>query len=331
MISYSVAIRTLGTAGEKYEKLLDAIQKQTIKPEKIVVVLPEGYKPPEYPKWGGVEYVYSKKGILYQRIEALRYITSEYIFFCDDDVEPEPNFVEKLSEPLQSGEYDCASGPLLEFFPPKGIKYVFASLLGGACVMLHGRKNNYVRVLGTGGWSYNRSIDVNEHKLFDAQALAGTCFLAKADAMRNVHFEDELWTERNGLALYEDQIMFYKLHINGYKVCVVSDAFYIHNDGKTSTKGLKLEPIYASSCHHYVFWHRFLYLPCKNPMRRLWLRVCIEYKIIMGKLYGIFLSLCGRRTLEARRVAAKGVRDAKKYVKSSEYLDISSVIVRRKE
>ena len=42
-VKYSVAIRTLGTAGEKYIKLLKSIDAQTIKPEKVIVVLPEGY------------------------------------------------------------------------------------------------------------------------------------------------------------------------------------------------------------------------------------------------------------------------------------------------
>ena len=46
MISYSIAIRTLGKAGKKYQKLLNSITKLNVQPEKIIVVLPEGYKPP---------------------------------------------------------------------------------------------------------------------------------------------------------------------------------------------------------------------------------------------------------------------------------------------
>ena len=55
-----------------------------------------------------------------------------------DDVELSADFIEKLAEPLKRGRYDCSAGPLLEFFPPKGKKYLLASVLGGACVMLHG-------------------------------------------------------------------------------------------------------------------------------------------------------------------------------------------------
>ena len=98
---YSIAIRTLGTAGEKYVKLLNSIEALTIQPEKLIVVLPEGYSLPEY-KIGREKFVFSPKGMIIQRLKALEYITSDFILFCDDDVELETEFVEKLVEPLAS-------------------------------------------------------------------------------------------------------------------------------------------------------------------------------------------------------------------------------------
>ena len=64
MISYSIAIRTLGKAGKKYQKLLNSITKLNVQPEKIIVVLPEGYKPP-VEKIGTECFVYSKNCLLY--------------------------------------------------------------------------------------------------------------------------------------------------------------------------------------------------------------------------------------------------------------------------
>ena len=107
MISYSIAIRTLGKAGKKYQKLLNSITKLNVQPEKIIVVLPEGYKPP-VEKIGTECFVYSKKGMIPQRLFALQYITSEYTLFCDDDVELSADFIEKLAETtgLTTGELD---------------------------------------------------------------------------------------------------------------------------------------------------------------------------------------------------------------------------------
>lgn len=45
---YSVAIRTLGTGGEKYRKEIESLHSQTIKPKNIFVFIAEGYKRPDF-------------------------------------------------------------------------------------------------------------------------------------------------------------------------------------------------------------------------------------------------------------------------------------------
>lgn len=322
--TYSIAIRTLGTAGEKYRKLLKSISSLTVQPEKIVVVLPEGYNPPR-DQIGTEKFVFAQKGMITQRCKALEYINSDFILFCDDDVELESHFIEKLSVPLVSKEYDCSAGPLLDFFPPAGMKYLVASLLGGACKMVHGCRNTYVRILKTGGWSYNRSIDAKNHKIYKTESLPGTCFFIRTDAIKNIHFEDEIWAERNGYAAFEDRIMIYKLVKNGYKVCVVSDASYKHNDGKTSTAILKMEPIYAGAFNHYVFWHRYLYSLSSNLVDKLWLKICISYYMVMSRLYNKMLQAVGRSNIQTYHAMMQGFSDAKEFVKSVEYKNLPSV------
>lgn len=323
--SYSVAIRTLGTAGEKYNKLMDSINKQVIQPKEVVVVLPVGYKIPDC-RIGNENFVFSKKGMIEQRLFALNYITSDYILFCDDDVEFPPDFVQKLSDAFFSGKYACAAGPLLSFFPPPGIKYLIASFLGGACVMLHGKKHQYVRLLNTAGWSYNRDINTNEHKFYDTDSLAWTCFCVSKKAVESIHFMDESWADVNGYAGYDDQLFFTKLKLNGYQSCVVSDAYYIHNDGKTSKDNMKLEPIYAQKRNHYVFWHRCMYSICKNPLKKVWMKICIEYFIRINLIYNRF-KLKKEYGQDAYDIAVKGFKDGKKYIRSDEYKSLPPVIV----
>lgn len=320
MFSYSIAIRTLGTAGEKYQKLLNSIKALAPKPEKVIVVLPEGYELPKE-KLGFEEFVFSPKSMIIQRLAAINYISSDYILFCDDDVEFPSDFVRKLVKPLLTGEYACSSGPLLEFFPPAGMKYMLASVLGGACVMLHGRENKYVRILNTGGWSYNRSIKVDEHKIYDTDSLAWTCFLISKKAMQRIVFEDELWAEKRGYAAFEDRAMFYKLKLNGYKTCVVSDANYIHNDAKTSTKELKLTPVFCRAFNHYIFWHRFLFSSTKFPLLKLWRKICIEYYICMQWLYTL-------KNKEIHEASLKGFYEAKQFIQSVEYKELPSIYKR---
>ena len=45
-MEYSVAIRTLGKAGDKYRRLLESINAQSCKPAKIVVYIADGYEIP---------------------------------------------------------------------------------------------------------------------------------------------------------------------------------------------------------------------------------------------------------------------------------------------
>ena len=66
MTEYTAVIRTLGTAGEKYQKLLDSLITQTFKPKDIIVYIAEGYSIPK--ETVGIEqYVYVKKGMVAQR------------------------------------------------------------------------------------------------------------------------------------------------------------------------------------------------------------------------------------------------------------------------
>lgn len=323
--SYSVAVRTLGTAGEKYQKLLNSIANQTIQPEKIVVVLPEGYNPPKE-QLGSEEFVFCKKGMVIQRLEALKYIDSEYVLFTDDDIEFESTYIEKLKNSVENG-YSCAAGPLLELLPPDNMKYFFASILGGACVMFRGKEKYYIRILRTGGWSYHH-IDTTENKIYETESLPWANFLISKNVMHEIAFEDELWVEKTGYSAFEDRVMFYKLIKNGYRIGVVADAHYMHNDAKSSFASVKLEPIYAAAFNHYVFWHRFLYSLSKNPIEKLWMKICISYYIGMGSVYGKLLMKSGRRTKEQNEASQKGFTDAKNYVKSQEYQNLPKVIQR---
>ncbi len=317
--TYTVAIRTLGTSGERYKKLLNSIEALVPAPDQVIVVLPEGYSAPKE-TLGYEQFLFCPKGMINQRLYALSQIESEYILFCDDDVSFDSNFVRKLVDPLVNNHYDCSAGPLLDFFPPKNIKYLLASLLGGACVMLHGRKRDYVRILNTGGWSYNRNINLNKHQFYRTESLPWTCFFIKRTAIENIHFEDEMWCEQHGYAAFEDRVMFYKMILNGYKICVVSDALYFHNDGKTSTNDTNLKLSYIRTFNHYVFWHRCLYNVSQSISKKIWQRICITYYEMMQKLYAL-------RSKEIQYQVCDGFRDAKKYINSHEYRNLPNIII----
>lgn len=55
-----MAIRTLGTSGDKLVRELNSIYNQTVQPEKVVIYIAEGYPRPSN-QIGDEEYVWVKK------------------------------------------------------------------------------------------------------------------------------------------------------------------------------------------------------------------------------------------------------------------------------
>ena len=107
-MEYTAVIRTLGTAGKKYQILLDSLVAQTIKPKDIIVYIAEGYpKPKETVCFE--KYIYVKRGMLSQRALTYNEVETEYILCLDDDVYLPPNGVEVLFKQLKDNNADVIS------------------------------------------------------------------------------------------------------------------------------------------------------------------------------------------------------------------------------
>lgn len=95
MIDFSISIRTLGTAGEKYEKCIRAIAQQTILPKEIIVVIDDKAKIAGLYKCGLERFVVSRRGMVWQRLVGIKENTSDWLMLLDDDVAFPPDFAEK--------------------------------------------------------------------------------------------------------------------------------------------------------------------------------------------------------------------------------------------
>lgn len=115
---YSVAIRTLGTAGEKYQKTLDSIAAQTIQPKEIIIVLAHGYEKPKE-LLGYERFVFVDKGMVNQRIAGFQESSSEYTLALDDDVAFPANFVNSLFDTMEQTDANLVS-PIVKEINIKG-------------------------------------------------------------------------------------------------------------------------------------------------------------------------------------------------------------------
>ena len=317
-MSYSVAIRTLGQSGEKYRKLLKSIENSELSPEKVIVILPEGCGIPS-DRLGYEEFHFCKKGMISQRMEALSYIDSEYTFFVDDDIEFGPDFTCRLLKPLEERLYDCSTGPLFSFFP-KSIPGKVTGFLTASVSPAVVRRDKYVRLLRSGGWSYNR-IDTSKHRYYPTESFAWTCFMIRTDTAKSIDMKKAAWwVGVFGYDYGDDRVFACELERNGYKACIVSDAFYIHNDAGTSI-GNEYRRKFCTYYFQYVFWHKYIKVR-KGIFNRILNRICFEYSSFMLFLYCLIKSFRKPYYIKA---FVKGRQAGKGLISSEKETNIDSV------
>lgn len=324
MINYSVIIRTTGKAGEKYQKLLNSISYLVPQPAEVIVVLPENHEKPKE-QLGWETFLFSKKGMVTQRLVGINYCKTHYALICDDDVCFGKDFVEKLHQPILEEKASLSSGPLLSFLPPRGIASICYALTGAAIPKLFSR-GKYISVLPTTGYSYYRKVKACQYRYLEAESLPWTCFYGSIAEIKRIHMEEEQWLQLHGYASMDDQTMFYKAYLMGIKTVIVPDASYQHLDARTSRRVLS-EIAYAMEFNRYVFWHRFIY-NTDNGLKKIWDKICIEYYYFMKWFYNRARLLTGGLDKIAIKVKKQAIIDAKQYVKSAEYMRLPKIAIK---
>lgn len=317
IFSYSVVIRTLGTAGYKYQQLLNSLDKQTIQPEKILVYIAEGFPLPKE-TIGKEEYVYVKKGMVAQRALDYKEVRSKYILFLDDDVFLPENSVELLYKYLLENKADVIS--------PDVFPNAERSIVGKFMMYMSGRmkarkddgKWGY-KVMRNSGYSYNNNP---KSGVYLSQTNAGPCFFCKKEDFLKIHFEDELWMDKQKYALGDDQVMFYKMYLLGLKQLTWFNSGIKHLDAGTAMRNEEKEImlIYSDFRFKTIFWHRFIYKPDHSVVSVSWSFLCIMYSL----LFALFISLV-KFEIDIFKIKFSAIKDAINFINSNEYKEIPPI------
>ena len=323
-MEYSIVIRTVGKAGEKYQKLLDSIKKLNVQPAEVLVVLPKGYEKPKE-RLGDEKFVYSEKGMVQQRIAGGRLAKGEYLLFLDDDVEFEGDFIEQISKPLREGTADVSVQSQFSMLPPKkGVRKIIPMLTLSACPTIF-HKDMYVKILSSGGWSYHRYDSKCVGKYLKTESAAGICCFTKKSTFLAINFEDELWLQDVRYPLWEDQVMFYKFCKMGFRVVCVTGVYFLHLDAGATSENRNIEAAYANSRNKYIFWHRFLYETETNILKKIQKIVAFKYSIISSKLIMMISSVKSYNKKEEYKKYNLGLKDGKQKIKSAEYRKLNRI------
>lgn len=320
---YSIAIRTLGTSGDKFVRLLDSIVTQTIKPEKVIIYIAEGYKKPTY-SIGIEEYVEVKKGMVAQR--ALNYdeINNDYILMLDDDVELAPNSVELLLNAIIQNQADCVAADTFKNHKMSLVKKLYNAFTN--LTFPHYSKNWAFKIITNGSSSYNNNP---QNCFYLSQSAAGPASLWKKSTFIQMAMKDELWLDNLGFAYGEDAVMFNKLYKNGKKLGILYNANISHLDGKSNSANYHkdITKFYIRSKASFILWYRICYnLKSSNYFRKTYSFISFFIKLIWLIPIHLIASI-KLRSIKVFYNYTKGIYDGIKYVNSEEYRKIPNYIL----
>lgn len=308
-MEYTVVIRTLGKAGEKYQRMLYSLKEQTIKPKDIIVYIAEGYDIPK--ETIGIErYVYVKKGMVAQR--ALQYdeVQTEYMLFLDDDLYLPTDTVEKMYSLLKDNDADVISPDIF----PNAERPFKAELMMTLSGRMRARRGDNVwgyKVMRTSGYSYNK----NPNEVLQSQTNAGAMFLCKKSNFLKIDFTEESWMDKIPYALGDDQVMYYKMFKNGLKILTWYGHKVEHLDGGDNLNPEKEKMlIYSDFRFKTIFWHRFIFLPERNTFMKVWNICCMVYVLLFTLVISLF-----KVEIPILRIKWNAIKDGISFINSKEY------------
>jgi hypothetical protein len=314
---YTAVIRTLGTAGEKYRVLLESLSFQALPPKEVIVYIADGCALPTE-RADNLHYVYVKKGMVAQRALPYNEVHTPYCLFLDDDLDLPPQLVSSMFLSLERNQADVISPDIYSNSERDFDTKLRMAFLGKSVTRSHDNVWGY-KVLRNGGYSYNIRL---EKDVYLSQTNAGACFLCTKETFLSIRFDEEEWLDEVPYALGDDEVMFYKMYKKGYKILTMFRSGIRHLDAGGSERmsaEKQQQVLYADFRFKYVFWHRFIYLPEKSKILRLWDAVCICYPILAQS----FMSLIRRN--DNWKIIRRAVRQAKAFIKSEAYKSLPLV------
>lgn len=310
--SYSVAIRTLGKAGDKYLKTLQSCAKQTVKPTNIYVYIPYGYDLPKE-TIGSEIYIRCEKGMIIQRAQKYEQINDEWILFLDDDIYLPENYIEKILPFIEEAKVDCITADIYDHSSLSFKDKLFGAILSSS-IPIKSSKWGF-KVLHNGRFAYNiRPIA----SFMQSQTGAGACILCRKEAILSIQFGEERWLEEFGYALGEDQLFHYKLHINNFKIYTFFASGAIHLDAGSKNRKMDSNQIKKNAACMFLIWYRSIYkLSSNSVLKKFYLGFCFFMYALSQLVFSNIYLL--KKVYKAPIATLSGYYMGWKFCQSSQY------------
>lgn len=314
--SYSVAIRTLGTSPETLYKELVSIHAQSIAPKEIIIYIARGYQRPEFTV-GREIYVEVNKGMVSQRALDYKEISTEHILLLDDDVLLHPRSAQILLEQIHKCNGDCVAADTFANHEMSVISKIKAII--GNLVFPRFTQDWAFKLHPNGSFSYLNKI---KQDIYPSQTAAGPCSLWKKKSLLALRFQDEKWLDRFGFAFGDDDLEFFKLHINGGRLFVSFTAGVTNLDSKSASALFQQNEhkFYIRSMSNFIRWYRMQYEPRQNLKRTF---AMLSFGLKMSWLTCIHLAISALSfNVKPLFFFINGLSHGISFVRSKEYKNI---------
>lgn len=323
ILSYSIAIRTLGKSGDLFRRELESIRRQTIQPDSVFVYIAEGYELPKFTD-GVDRFIRVKKGMASQRLLDYDEIVSECIFFMDDDVELADDAAERLLHAMIDNKADCICADNFHNQEMNILSKVKNILINSTFPFFSKR---WAQRIGLdGALSYNCSP---QNRFYETQSGEGPAWIVRKSVYKLCNLKAELWLDNLGFAYAEDQIQIFKLFSNGFKCGMLYGAGVTHLDGGTSSQIYKNSPdrLYKRSQSIFINWYR---MRLSNSTTNLFkLSACVSMFALRSFLIQASYIIAAIRFRDAKIITyhIKGIADGVKFVRCSKFKDLPPYIL----
>ncbi|MCH5328451.1 MAG: glycosyltransferase [Coprobacter sp.] len=324
MLSYSIAIRTLGKSGELLRQGLHSVAAQTVPPERVLVYIAEGYDRPGFTV-GREEYIRVKKGMVAQRILPYDEISSDVIFMLDDDVQLAPDSAERMLKAMEEHDADCIGADTFKNQDMTAAKKIYAAVTN--LVFPHCSGKWAFKIRRNGSFSYNNRPT---ERFYWSQSCAGNALMWRKNVYRQLHLEDEMWLDELPFAYGDDTVETYKVYRNGFRLGVLYESGCEHLDGKTSSGSFRKGPqwIRTRTIASYIIWWRTIYRTTPPASaERYYTALCFAAKSVW-----LFFIMCALSLLKCTPgyivSYIKGWNDGRHYIHTESFRSLRNYVLR---
>ena len=201
----------------------------------------------------------------------------------DDDVEFAADLIEELAAPIIEGKCNLSFPIYKDLLLNGGIRSLISAVTLSS-VPNKSDKNNFVRIMLSGGSRYNSNLENSEKYLY-SESAPGMCIFAKRNSLIKLNLRDELWIDNVGYPLREDVTLIYKSYLNENNIIGVQGIDITHLDGGSSESSRNLKAAYANGYNQILFWKRFIYSNSQNKFDKIKANIAIRYWAVTTIIY----------------------------------------------